>query len=528
MGFMKKFIFIIFCVFFSTIHGQIINNPKIDNEIKTAKVLSSDQPAKSLQLSEEIYRVSKNAGYKKGILESSNLLMAKYFDLGNFKKVVELSKDTEMLAIEMKDHEILSNTYRLRACSYTELGFNDESLKEFRKALNIVPQIKSDNYKNYQESLIYIGLASYSAHINAPVDSVVHYQKKSLETIKKVNDSKDFRNKKNHSLILAYINLGKTSIAMHKEKDAESFFSKALELCQNKTYKSNKNLEISTLNEFAWLYYDQKEYEESKRYAEQAEKLEKQVSSPYIRRDIYEVYFKSCVELGEREISKKYMNLYTKLNDSLVNAEKKTINTPVKQIVEEQSEIHNRNIQKILIIISTLIIMLSVGGWLFWKRKQKELHKKYEAIITNLKASNTTASNSNIAVDRIINITDETIKTLLLKLEKFEKSQKFVKKDLSLTSLANDLNTNTRYLSEVIKQYKEKSYNSYINELRVSYIINKLCTDPIYREYKISYLAEVSGFASREVFTITFKKETGVTPSYFINNLKKDNVIKHS
>ncbi|MGC5744432.1 tetratricopeptide repeat protein [Chryseobacterium sp. NFX27] len=525
---MKKFILIILCVFFSTIHGQLMNNSQIDHEIKTAKELSSDQPAKSLQLSEEIYRISKDTGYKKGILESSNILMAKYFDLGNFKKVVELSKAAEMLAIEMKDHEILSNTYRLRACSYTELGFNDESLKEFRKALNIVPKIKSDNYKYYQESLIYIGLASYAAHINAPVDSVIHYQRKSLETIKKINDSSDFSNKKNHSLILAYINLGKTSIAKHKAKDAEVFFSKALELCQNKAYKPNKNLEIATLNEFAWLYYDQKRYEESKRYAEQAEKLEKQFSSPYIRRDIYEVYFKSCVELGEKEISKKYMNLYTRLNDSLVNAEKKTINTPVKQIIEEQSEIHNSDIQKILIILSILIIMLSVTGWFFWKRKQKELHKKYESIITNLKSSNTTPSNSNMAVDRSINITDETVKTLLLKLEKFEKSQKFVKKDLSLTSLANDLNTNTRYLSEVIKQYKQKSYNNYINELRINYIINKLCLDPIYREYKISYLAEVCGFASREVFAVTFKKETGVTPSYFINNLKKDNAIQYS
>ncbi|MDR6485690.1 AraC-like DNA-binding protein [Chryseobacterium vietnamense] len=524
MNFIKKFIFIIISVFFTIIHGQLINNPKIDNEIKTAKELSSDHPAKALQLSEEIYRVSKNAGYKKGILESSNFLMAKYFDLGNFKKVVELSKEAETLAIEMKDHEILSNTYRLRACSYTELGFNDESLKEFRKALNIVSKIRSDNYKYYQESLIYIGLASYSAHINAPVDSVVHYQKKSLETIKKVNDSKDFSNKKNHSLILAYINLGKTSIAMRKAKDAEIFFSNALELCQNKTYKPNKNLEVATLNEFAWLYYDQKKYEESKLYAEKAEKLENQVNSPYIRRDIYEVYFKSCVELGEKEISKKYMNLYTKLNDSLVNAEKKTINIPVKQIVEKQSEIHHSNIKKILITISILILMLSAAGWFFWKRKQKDLHNKYESIITGLKSSNVTTPNSNIAIDRNINITDETIKTLLLKLEKFEKSQKFLKKELSLTSLANDLNTNTRYLSEIIKQYKEKSYNNYINELRINYIINKLCTDPIYREYKISYLAEACGFSSREVFAVTFKKETGVTPSYFINNLKKEKV----
>ncbi|KPE52851.1 AraC family transcriptional regulator [Chryseobacterium indologenes] len=37
---------------------------------------------------------------------------------------------------------------------------------------------------------------------------------------------------------------------------------------------------------------------------------------------------------------------------------------------------------------------------------------------------------------------------------------------------------------------------------------------------KISYLAEKSGFSTREVFTVTFKKETGISPSHFIKELK--------
>jgi len=49
-----------------------------------------------------------------------------------------------------------------------------------------------------------------------------------------------------------------------------------------------------------------------------------------------------------------------------------------------------------------------------------------------------------------------------------------------------------------------------------------LYEEPKHREYKISYLAELCGFSSREVFTTIFKKETGISPSYFIDHLKND------
>jgi YesN/AraC family two-component response regulator len=196
-------------------------------------------------------------------------------------------------------------------------------------------------------------------------------------------------------------------------------------------------------------------------------------------------------------------------------------------MMDQQGEVHTGNIQKMLMIVFTFIILLVAGGLFFWKRNQRKLHESYETVINNLKKTNDPPAQNvqlEISSEKSINITDETLKMILTKLEKFEKSQKFIKKDLSLTSLANDLNTNTRYLSEIIKQYKGNSYNNYINGLRINYITNKLYENHIYREYKISYLAEACGFSSREVFAVIFKKETGVSPSYFINNLKKDNL----
>ncbi|MPT31022.1 MAG: tetratricopeptide repeat protein [Chryseobacterium sp.] len=513
-------LYMIFGYSLAQTNERFVTRRDIDKQLEEARALSINDPKRSIELSENIYRLSKGINYGAGILESTTILMTQYYDGGNFKKVIDLSKEEEELAITMKDNETLSHTYMLRGLSYTELGFNDESLKEFKKSLDIAEKITTGNPRNYQKALVYNGLARYYAHINAPVDSVIYYQRKSLEMASQMDDNKEYIRKKYHTLALAYINLGKSSNVTARFKDAESYFSKALEICRNKNYQIKKGLEITVLNEFAWLYHDQKKYDKAILYARQAEELEKGSSTPYIRRDIYEVFFKSYVEQGNKEASKKYMDLYTKLNDSLVNAEKKTINIPVKYIAEKQEKTYRSNVQTILLISTAFVILFLISGLLYMKRNKRRSREKYEAIIHTLKEQKEKDEPIEAPIDKPLGITDDTVNTILLKLRKFESSQKFLRKDMNLTYLANSLNTNTRYLSEVIKQDKGKNFSNYINGLRIQYIVEMLYNVPQYREYKISYLAEVSGFASREVFAVTFKKETGFTPSYFINKLR--------
>ncbi|MGC4041389.1 MAG: helix-turn-helix transcriptional regulator [Flavobacterium sp.] len=200
--------------------------------------------------------------------------------------------------------------------------------------------------------------------------------------------------------------------------------------------------------------------------------------------------------------------------------------TPVKQIVSEATEKQGRKSQQKIILVLIAALIIIAGMFIFWKKKNNTIHKKYEELIARLNFEKTLSEfPEEIKKENIkpaLNITDETLNKLLQKLEKFENSDKYLKQEISLTYMANNLGTNTKYLSEIIKQHKGKSFNNYINGLRVDFIVKELYSNPKLREYKISHLAEISGFASREVFAIVFKKETGITPSYFINNLEKD------
>lgn len=123
-------------------------------------------------------------------------------------------------------------------------------------------------------------------------------------------------------------------------------------------------------------------------------------------------------------------------------------------------------------------------------------------------------------------ILNETEDRILNELELFEESLEFNNPDISLFNLANQVNTNTKYLSEIIKKHKGVNFNQYINELRIKYIVEKLSNNPEYLKYKISHLADESGFSSHSAFTSVFKQIMGISPSVFIRLLKDDNKNK--
>jgi YesN/AraC family two-component response regulator len=93
---------------------------------------------------------------------------------------------------------------------------------------------------------------------------------------------------------------------------------------------------------------------------------------------------------------------------------------------------------------------------------------------------------------------------------------------MSLATLAAQLDTNTKYLSETINKHYHDNFNTYINRLRINYIIEKLKNEPEYLNYKISYLAEESGFSSHSSFATIFKTITGIAPTVFIELIGKE------
>lgn len=120
-----------------------------------------------------------------------------------------------------------------------------------------------------------------------------------------------------------------------------------------------------------------------------------------------------------------------------------------------------------------------------------------------------------------INISSKTEKTLLKKIEVFENSKDFLKKDVNLNNLAKQFDTNTKYLSEIIKSYKNKNFNQYLNELRIHHLIDELNNNEKVLNTKVSYLASDFGFNSHSSFSTLFTQYVGQSPSEYIKALKE-------
>src|SRR5699024_10526033 len=146
-----------------------------------------------------------------------------------------------------------------------------------------------------------------------------------------------------------------------------------------------------------------------------------------------------------------------------------------------------------------------------WQQKQYNEIKQY---LNKLEEKKSKVENKPIYKTKTPNkISDELENQIIKGLEVFEKEEDFLNNNVSLAYLASKLEVNTKYLSGLLNSQLNESFSSYINRLRIEFIVRKLKNDPKYLKYKISYLAEVAGYTSHSSFTTAFKAVTGMAPT---------------
>lgn len=230
--------------------------------------------------------------------------------------------------------------------------------------------------------------------------------------------------------------------------------------------------------------------------------------------------------IGNQAAAIRYNELYTDYVKAYSLSTRDISHQLIQQLRLEKQEVLRRNF--LLIGASSFLLLTVVFIILFFWRVRKKERIRYEKILTKIKESeplfvgNQRSSNHKRDVRDALIMPKETEERILTELNKLEEGAFFTQKDISLSSLATRLNTNPKYLSYVINNYKGKDFNNYINELRIEFVIDKLHTEPEYLNYKLSYIADICGFSSHSKFAAVFKNATDLSPSVFISHLKKD------
>ena len=233
--------------------------------------------------------------------------------------------------------------------------------------------------------------------------------------------------------------------------------------------------------------------------------------------------------LGDKELAKSYQQehqaYYAKMQKSL----RTSIDQEIDRMEKVRLSLEREKKQQRLFFIAVFLLGVCISTLVIWymirtHRKQKaRTIAEFQKIIRELKpAGNQSIGESiearekELPVRKVADLPEDTSEALLRKLDRFEASEKFTNPNMSLSLLATMLKTNPNYLSETINQHKQMNFNSYINKLRIDYICRKIIHEPKFRTYKISYLAQISGFSSHSRFTKTFRVVTNMPPSDFI------------
>lgn len=113
---------------------------------------------------------------------------------------------------------------------------------------------------------------------------------------------------------------------------------------------------------------------------------------------------------------------------------------------------------------------------------------------------------------------------ILFDLDRLETENYFIDVDVTLKSTADKVGTNTNYLSYVINSKKGINFPTYINGIRINYIVKEIIENKRIRLLSMDGLANTAGFKTRQKFSDAFLEKTGVRPSYFIANIDKVNM----
>ena len=99
--------------------------------------------------------------------------------------------------------------------------------------------------------------------------------------------------------------------------------------------------------------------------------------------------------------------------------------------------------------------------------------------------------------------------------------QKYKEKGYSAKKLAEDLNTNTRYISAVVNVRFHANYTSFVNKFRIEEAMT-LLTDKRYQDLNMEEISDMVGFANRQSFYASFYRINGITPrEYKLQHFKQ-------
>lgn len=364
--------------------------------------------------------------------------------------------------------------------TYWRLG-NTEQLDEIIKESEISIHKLPSRFQEFETA--YLNYLKAGNHfLKNDYDNSKIYFENSLSILR---SNEDFTNEH-----IVYLYLGKIAWEQNQKSEAITYFQRIDELFRTKNFL---NYELREAYEYLITYY--KETGQPQKQLEATENL----------------------LLLNKQFEKEQLSVTHTLHTEL----------DTKKWESSKEELQNQLAKNKIWYFIFGVGFILLGIYSYWLRNErKKLRLKFEKLLHNIEEEKVTTSlrqPGNAPINEDHSLEKETIDRnstelkLLKLLQKFEDEKGYLS-PLKLEDLAIHLGTNRTTLSTVLNDHKG-GFLTYINSLRIHKLLTDLTIDSELRKKTISELSEMYGFVNEKTFTTHFKKQTGLTPSYFIKQL---------
>lgn len=438
----------------------------------------------------------------------------------------DYSKGIDWLLLSSQDFELAGLTksvainHKIMGRYYMNMENLPQALLSFQKAESGILE-SNDSLELFY---IYINYVDYYIKSN-DLKKARHYAQLCMQQCENGND--------NNMKTLVYNNMGEIEMQLKNYSAAIEFFNKTLNTPTDyplaNVRHTNSHINLSKI-------YKETYQNDSSLYHANAAVLhleKKNVSTLRYRvyKNLAECYFNNqSLANAYKNLDTAYQNmdsintLYGATSkayyDSKVELVKASYN--VQQLAEKELKQRIISISIAVVLILTLIL-----GFFYYKILKSRNNVLKVLVEKNLKIfeDERKLNRSKLIVKpkKVSQKVSENEKSDLL-FNQFiawlETDNNFIRKDLTLEVVAKEINTNREYLSRAINENNFR-FTDLINKFRVLEAIAILSDkkNPKSR-YNLSVIANEVGFNSNSVFIEAFRKQTGMNPAQFRDNLQ--------
>ena len=456
--------------------------------------------------SDSIIAITKNSPNKYFPGSSYFVLGNHFYDLRNFKSAYDNYLLAKITATENDNPEFVFKANQSVANLKARIEDYEGALELYIENLNFKIQ-NSEPVGDHDYLNVVFGLANSYNHLNK-LDSAYYFNRIGIELAQRRSKVDEVNHFKLNQAITLFLERKYDNSLKLIDSIQKSFLNDA----------GNPNLSVL-------FYYKAKANLEKGNTEEGIQNLEKVDSifnkTKYMLPELLDTYNYLIKYYGET--NNKEMQLESIQNlifaDSVLDSDFRYLKDNINDDFDIPQLLHAKNKiiselelskeqTRIYFYSSVFLVLIFIGIAIYFFRRSRNLRYRFEKLINNQENLQTKKSftdlpnpsnSKNVEKDSEgIELSQEIIDDVIKKLSLFEQKQGFLVKNLNLAKMANNLGTNTNYLSRIINWHTHSNFSNYLNELRLNYAFNRLKNDPQFRKFTVKAIANESGFGSSE------------------------------